>query len=75
MKSSTYDESSGMRATPEKALCGSVSAKERALKEVVKAWESLPGGRYSAQEVERWLAGPMVKAINKARKALTPNTN
>jgi hypothetical protein len=28
MKSSTYDDSSGMPATPEKALCGSVSAKE-----------------------------------------------
>jgi hypothetical protein len=27
MKSSTYDESSGVPATPEKALCGSVSAK------------------------------------------------
>jgi hypothetical protein len=27
MKSTTYDESSGMPATPEKALCGSVSAK------------------------------------------------
>jgi hypothetical protein len=27
MKSSTYDDSSGMPATPEKALCGSVSAK------------------------------------------------
>jgi hypothetical protein len=26
MKSSTYDDSSGMPATPEKALCGSVSA-------------------------------------------------
>jgi hypothetical protein len=29
MKSSTYDDSSGMPATPEKALCGSVSAKKR----------------------------------------------
>jgi hypothetical protein len=29
MKSSTYDDSSGMPATPEKALCGSVSAKTR----------------------------------------------
>jgi hypothetical protein len=28
MKSSTYDDSSGMPATPEKALCGSVSAKK-----------------------------------------------
>ena len=28
MKSSTYGDSSGMPATPEKALCGSVSAKE-----------------------------------------------
>jgi hypothetical protein len=28
MKSSTYDDSSGMPATPEKALCGNVSAKE-----------------------------------------------
>jgi antirestriction protein len=27
MKSNTYDDSSGMPATPEKALCGSVSAK------------------------------------------------
>jgi hypothetical protein len=27
MKSSTYGDSSGMPATPEKALCGSVSAK------------------------------------------------
>jgi hypothetical protein len=27
MKSTTYDDSSGMPATPEKALCGSVSAK------------------------------------------------
>jgi hypothetical protein len=31
MKSSTYDESSGMPATPEKALCGSVSAKRMKL--------------------------------------------
>jgi hypothetical protein len=28
MKSSTYDDSSGMPATPEKALCGNVSAKD-----------------------------------------------
>jgi hypothetical protein len=27
MESTTYDDSSGMPATPEKALCGSVSAK------------------------------------------------
>jgi hypothetical protein len=29
MKSSTYSVSSGMPATPEKALCGNVSAKRR----------------------------------------------
>jgi ABC-type hemin transport system ATPase subunit len=32
MKSSTYDDSSGMPATPEKALCGSVSAKTGAVR-------------------------------------------
>jgi hypothetical protein len=31
MKSSTYDDSSGMPATPEKALCGNVSAKDGAM--------------------------------------------
>ena len=31
MKSSTYDDSSGVPATPERALCGSVSANEAEL--------------------------------------------
>ena len=46
--------------------------KRAALAEVVEAWESLKGGRYyGPRAVEAWLAGPMLKAINKARLALT----
>jgi hypothetical protein len=42
LKSSTYDESSGMPATPEKALCGSVSAKEtQAARALVRAFREL----------------------------------
>jgi hypothetical protein len=45
--------------------------KRAALADVVKAWESLEGGRYyGPHAVEAWLAGPMLKAINKARRAL-----
>jgi hypothetical protein len=43
MKSSTYDESSGMPATPEKALCGSVSAKRR-LPPLPEALQFKPSG-------------------------------
>ena len=42
-----------------------------ALADVVKAWESLEGGRYyGPRAVEAWLAGPMLRAVNKARRAL-----
>lgn len=42
-----------------------------ALADVVEAWESLEGGRdYEPRDIEVWLAGPMVEAINKARRAL-----
>lgn len=42
-----------------------------ALADVVKAWESLEGGRYCGPiAVEVWLAGPMLRAVNKARRAL-----
>lgn len=41
----------------------------KALKAVIKAWESLPGGRhYSPSEIEDWLRGPMKRAINRARR-------
>ena len=37
-------------------------------KEVIAAWESLPGGRsYSGKEIENWLAKTMQPAINKLR--------
>lgn len=42
-----------------------------ALADVVRAWESLEGGRYyGPRAVEAWLAGPMLRAVNKARRAL-----
>jgi hypothetical protein len=44
MKSSTYDDSSGMPATPEKALCGSVSANEPAWKAEKAALDAMDDG-------------------------------
>lgn len=42
-----------------------------ALERIVKAWESLPGpGSYSRSEIEEWICGPMVQAINDAREVL-----
>lgn len=44
---------------------------QAALAGVVKAWESLRGGKhYTPNEIADWLAGPMKKAIDKARAAL-----
>lgn len=47
-------------------------ASERdALAAVVTAWESLAGGRcYRPRQIEEWLAGPMLRAIKKARRVL-----
>ena len=61
MKPNVSDESTKIDVPPErKALIG-----------VIKAWESLAGGtKYSPAVISEWLNGPMVKAINKARKAL-----
>lgn len=45
-----------------------------ALKNVVRAWEALPGGRnYSAYEIADWLKEEMSPAINKAREAIKHN--
>ena len=41
-----------------------------ALVNVVKAWEKLPEGRYSTSEIQKWLIGPMHKAIVNARKVI-----
>lgn len=43
---------------------------EAELKNLIKAWEALPRGRYSPYEVEAWLAGHMKPAIDEARRAL-----
>lgn len=42
-----------------------------ALAKVVKAWESLPGGKnYSPDEIQVWLSTKMAPAINDARQVL-----
>jgi hypothetical protein len=47
-----------------------------AAREVISAWESLPGPRhYSVQEVQVWLSGPMAKAIKRLRTALSTPTD
>ena len=44
---------------------------EQALRAVVEAWESLPGGQwYSPQEVQDWLSSEMKPAIDGARRSL-----
>jgi hypothetical protein len=44
---------------------------EQDAKDIIKAWEKLPGGkRYSVREVQNWLIHIMSPAINKLRKKL-----
>lgn len=46
------------------------------LKEVVRAWEALEGGRkVLPSTIECWLADDMAPAINKIRKYLKGTTN
>lgn len=48
----------------------------RLLIDVVAAWGALPGGRkYSAIELQCWLADDMGPAIDRARAALGPNVS
>lgn len=43
----------------------------QALKNVIEAWESLPGGQsYSAREIGIWLEKAMKPAMDNARKSL-----
>ena len=42
-----------------------------ALKEVIEAWESLPGGtNYSPSAIGSWLRNSMSPSINNARKVI-----
>lgn len=44
---------------------------ERALTLVIKAWDSLEGGRhYSPKQIERWLVDKMSPAMSRARDVL-----
>lgn len=48
-----------------------MSEVERALRDLIKAWETLPGPRhYSPDEIQQWLRGSMSPAINNARTIL-----
>ena len=43
----------------------------KALKKVIRAWESLSGGGYySASDIQSWLINDMSPAINEARKVV-----
>ncbi len=47
-----------------------------ALVGVIEGWDSLEGGRsYRPKEIEEWLRGPMVDAINSARRVLSSKGN
>lgn len=49
-----------------------MSAHEDLLRDVLTAWESLPGGRtQSVRDVERWLASEMAPAMQRVRDALS----
>lgn len=44
---------------------------ERALREVIDAWDALPGDRnYSRREIQKWLVDDMWPAIEEARRVL-----
>lgn len=46
---------------------------KKALKDIIDAWEALPGNHvYTADEIEDWLSKDMKPVINKARKLLNP---
>ena len=48
---------------------------ERALNDLIDAWESLPGPQeYSIDEVQRWLDNRMKESINRARIVLGRQT-
>ena len=51
-----------------KAQAAEIKNLKTTLKNIVDAWEALPGGRnYSVREVERWLIDDMKPAIDAAR--------
>jgi hypothetical protein len=57
--------------TPLKLLATQAAGTEVILRNVIRAWEKLPGGQnYDARRVERWLRDDMKPAIDGAREHL-----
>jgi hypothetical protein len=53
-----------------------MSPERKALIDIIKAWESLPGGtNYSAQRILSWLVDDMQPAIANARKVLNESVS
>ena len=52
-----------------------MNTEREALKNLVKAWEALPGGDYGSDVVERWLKESMSPAINAAHAVLAEEGN
>lgn len=46
------------------------SSEKRALRKVLKAWESLPTGHYQPYEIAVWLQNTMRPAITSVRRVL-----
>jgi hypothetical protein len=57
-------------AAENEALRKDAERYKKALKEFIRAWENLPEGFYTGPIICKWLNGPMVKAIKKARAAI-----
>jgi hypothetical protein len=68
MKSSTYDDSSGMPATPEKDLCGSCFRKTEVmrwgLRELLNPWGEVRRQREHIERLAQTIANPTLAGIN-----------